>query len=112
MQLKPRYIENLLTFHSFTTQFLSPRVGKWPFPLRAPVSTVANSKSQNARGCPPARPRLSIRAFDKVPPAKQGGLAGLRLRAERAHAGAAGKRADHARKRSCLFPLIKSRSHT
>src|ERR1700751_711241 len=100
MQLKPRYLENLLTFHSFTIQFLSPRVGRWPFPLRAPVSTVANSKSQSARGCPPARPRLLIRAFDKGPPAKPGGLAGPRLRVERAHGGVARKRGDHARKRS------------
>src|SRR5438270_11488194 len=91
MQLKPRYIENVLTLHSLTTQFLSPRVGKWPFPLRAPVSTVANSKSQNARGCPPARPRFSIQAFDKVPPAKQCALVDPRLRAEPAHEGASVK---------------------
>src|SRR5205814_7186217 len=104
MQLKPRYIENVLTLHSLTTQFLSPRAGKWPFPLRAPFSTVANSKSQSARGCPPGRPRLSIRAFDKVLPAKPGCLAGPQLRVERAHAHAAGKRDDHAQKRSGLFP--------
>src|SRR5438045_9541689 len=104
MQLKPRYIENVLTFHSLTTQFLSPRVGKWPFPLRAPFSTVANSKSQSARGCPPVRPRLSIRAFDKALPAKPGRLVGPRLRLERARARAAGKARDRDAKHSRFCP--------
>src|SRR5207302_9528333 len=110
--LKPRHIQHVFTFRSFTTQFLWPRACTWPFPLRAPVSTVANSTSHTGPAHLRDQPRLSIQVFDKVRPAKPRCLAGPRQRVERAHAGGARKCGDHAQKHSGLFPQPNSFSQT
>src|SRR5438552_18877179 len=110
--LKTECVHSVLTKHLLTIQSHLPRAGKWAFPPRALVSSVANSKSQSGPDFQRERLPLSIRAFGKGLPARPGGLGGPRLRAERANAVGAKKRGDHARKRSDLFPRRNSFSRT
>src|SRR6516225_2776626 len=112
----PQRINELLAQHTLTIQSPSLRAGRWPFPLRVLVSTVANSKFQNARDCPRARLHFSIQLSGKVRPAERGDPVGPRLHVERENAADAGTRGDRVRKPSHSFrrpsPFLRTLSAT
>src|SRR5882762_6923446 len=91
-----------------TIQFPWQRAGKWAFPLRALVSSVADSKFQNVLGCLRERLRFSMPPFGKDPPAVPADPAGPQLHVEPENAVVVKKRGDRARKLSRWFPRPSS----